>query len=150
MTPSKKITTLWQVFRTIIDRAYVEREKQYNPEAESLRDYVKDMAQVDALEELLDREATNEREHRHGWPSDNRKFSARTAAKLIIMHNAVTGSRFPAAIPASHFLIYRQSAVEAEVIGYLCRFSLDCGWVSELDALDYVALKGNPVTGGAE
>ena len=63
-----------------------------------------------------------------------------TAAKLCLMSNAARGA-FKTAMPkATAFLELRQTAVEAEVLGFLCRHALTVEWCKAVDSLDFAKL----------
>lgn len=144
MTTKSEINTLWQEFRQAINTTYANGQTHSisdRPEddATCLRDYAENISWSDDLAALLGRESAEERRHRASRPSVA-GFSIETAAKLLIMENARTGAEMPEMPRATAFLVLRQTAVEAEVIGYLVREQLTEAWKSQVKALDYSKL----------
>jgi hypothetical protein len=140
MSTAHKINTLWEQFRAAIDATYADGLSRDVEEAHSLRDYAQNISWHDDLAALLGREAANERQHRRNSPHPRYKFTVGSAAKLILMHQAASGSKLSAMPSSTLFLVARQTAVEAEVIGYLCREHLTEEWRKELGSLDYAKL----------
>jgi hypothetical protein len=142
MSTAHKINTLWEQFRAAIDATYADglSRGDVDSEAHALRDYAQYISCHDDLAALLGREAANERQHRRNSPHPIHKFTVGSAAKLILMQQASHGSKLSAMPPATLFLVARQTAVEAELIGYLCREHLTEGWRKELGSLDYAKL----------
>lgn len=131
--------TLWNEFREAINRAYQTNGKgeAFTDDFGCLRDYADFMG--DALQQLLDRETANERQHRSHRPAVP-GFSAGTAARLILMENARKGAELSEMPRATAFLVLRQTAVEAEVIGYIVRDYLPKPWRDAVANLDYAKL----------
>lgn len=137
-TTKQKVNTLWEEFRKAINATYHDGQATVE-DCSCLRDYVEELSWHDDLAKLLGRETANERQHRRGeqTPSD---FSVDTASKLILMNCASKGAKRDAMPKASEFLVFRQTAVEAEVIGWLVRDHLDAVWHEELAKMDYAKL----------
>jgi hypothetical protein len=134
--------TLWREFRAAITKAYrvhANNGSIFTDDFACLRDYAEDVSMVDALAELVDRETENERKHR-----SNRRavpgFSSGTAARLILMENARKGAEMGKMPRASAFLVLRQTAVEAEVIGFIIREYLPKPWRDAVAGIDYAKL----------
>jgi hypothetical protein len=138
---ARKINKLWEIFRNAVDAANADGQKANSAdghaEVNALHDYTRDNSW--RLNNLLGRETANERRHRRNEISP-RGFSVGTAAKLHIMNNAGHGSTLPAMPPAHLFLTMRQTAIEAEIIGFLARKYLSAVWRAELETLDYSTL----------
>jgi hypothetical protein len=143
MTTSQIINqTLWNELRESINKAYAapaERGSQDEHERACLRDYAENISWSDALSALAGRETANERQHRSNRPSVP-GFSCSTAAKLILMTNVAQGAKAEAMPSATAFLVLRQTAVEAQVIGWLIRKHLDAKWIEAVENLDYAKL----------
>jgi hypothetical protein len=137
MNTHSKIDSLWIEFRMAINRTY-KAAISGTPEA-CLRDYAEDISWHDDLAKLLGRETANERDHRRNSPAP-KGFSMGDASKLILMNMAALGSRLDVAPSATIFLEARQTAAEAEVIGWLCRRDLSDKWRAELETMDYAKL----------
>ena len=137
MNAKKKVDNLWMAFENAITLAY--HAAKSNEPAACLRDYARDIGWHDDLAKLLGREAANERQHRN----NNRapaNFPVGTAAKLILMNAASKGMELKE-MPGAHiFLMFRQTAAEAEVIGFMCKGYLNQSWRDELATLDYAKL----------
>ena len=139
MNTTQTVNTLWQQFRKAINDSYAVGQRSHDEDLACLRDYAEDISWTDDLSALLGREAANERQHRRNRPSP-KGFSVDTAAKLCLMSNAARGA-FKTAMPkATAFLELRQTAVEAEVLGFLCRHALTREWCKAVDSLDYAKL----------
>ena len=141
MNTKQQIDTLWQEFREAINKSYATANKIYdvdNP-GTCLRDYAEDISWSDSMARLLGREAANERQHRSNRPSVP-GFSVESAAKLILMQQAINGALAEDMPSASDFLVYRQTAIEAQVIGYLVKNQLSAEWRDTVMALDYSKL----------
>lgn len=142
MNTHEKINQLWEQMRDSIDSAY--KAEQADPDRSgdalcgALRDYARDISWSDNLAALLGRETANERQHRRNRTSP-KGFSIQDAAKLIVMNCFRCGADgvLPSAIA---FLIFRQTAVEAETVGFLCKAHVDQPWKSALAQLDYAKL----------
>jgi hypothetical protein len=139
MRSKHQIDQSWQEFRQAINSAYAERDKKRDENGICLRDYAENISWSDNLATLLDRETANERQHRSNRPSIP-GFSAETAAKLILLGQASTGAQLKALPQSTAFLVFRQSAVEAQVIGFLARKHLPMEWRTAVKALDYAKL----------
>ena len=145
MNTKQKIDKLWDETRQYINAAYAEAEKTYttfphgsNP-GSCLRDYAEDISWSDSMRALLGRETANERQHRSNRPSIP-GFSNESAAKLILMGNIEFGTRESSMPQATEFLVVRQTAAEARVIGYLIQEHVTDDWRNRLAELDYSAL----------
>lgn len=138
MKAKQQISTLWESLRDAIDAAYSSRMKA-NTGADVLRDYARDQTWNDALANLLETETTNEKQHRSNRPGP-KDFPAMSAAKLILCNNVAVGSQLSACPPATDFLRYRKTAVEAQVIGWLIREQITDEWRAQVAALDYARL----------
>ena len=139
MSTKRSVDKLWQDFRTAINSAYAKADKKRNDNGICLRDYAENISWSDNLSTLLDRETANERQHRSNRPSVP-GFSAETAAKLILLHQASLGAQTRQLPRSTAFLVFRQSAIEAQVIGFLARKYLPMEWRTTVNALDYVKL----------
>src|ERR1700733_354940 len=116
MNTKQQVNKLWSEARTAIDAAY--NAKPQDDSVYALRDYVQNQSMTDALANLLDDEKANERRHRNGRPTV-KGFSSETAAKLILLGNFADGSLAETVPPAIAFLVWRKSAAEARVVGFL-------------------------------
>ena len=141
MQTKAKVDKLWDEFRVAINTAYAEAEKsrEHEDDGRCLRDYAENITWSDNLAALLGRETANERRHRTNRPSI-KGFSKETAAKLILMNNAKDGAKMAELPKSTYFLVFRQTAVEAEVIGFLARKYLLTTWRDAVVALDYAEL----------
>ena len=139
MNTKQKIDGLWDEFREAINKAYAVAEKVRDEDGCCLRDYAENISWSDSTARLLGRETANERQHRSNRPSVP-GFSNESAAKLILMQQAATGALSKEMPRATAFLVFRQSAIEAEVIGYLIRNFVTVEWRESLAELDYVKL----------
>ena len=136
MNTKQTIDSLWEQFRKAINETYANGK---NHNSECLRDYAENISWSDSLAALLGRETANERQHRSNRPSVP-GFSNETAAKLIIMNQVFAGSSLDTMPQATEFLVFRQTAAEARVIGYLIRNRLDSKWGQTLGQFDYSKL----------
>lgn len=136
MSNTVKINTLWRTMEGFITTAYKSAEGK---ESAALRDYAEDVSWNHALAGLLKRETENERQHRR-TRSNPQGFSAQTAARLLLMQNMGSGAVFKAAPEAVDFLIYRREAIEAQLIGWLCRSAISSEWRAALAEFDYAQL----------
>jgi hypothetical protein len=139
MKSKQQINSLWKQFREAINSAYAEADKSRDDNGICLRDYAENISWSDNLATLLDRETANERQHRSNRPSIP-GFSAETAAKLILLNQASTGASREQLPQSTAFLVFRQSAVEAQVIGFLAKKYLPLKWHQAISALDYAKL----------
>ena len=130
---------MWQELRTAINSAYAEADKKRDENGICLRDYAENISWSDNLSALLDRETVNERQHRSNRPRIP-GFSAATAAKLILLGQASHGAQLKQLPQSTAFLVFRQSAVEAQVIGFLARKYLPMEWRTTVNELDYAKL----------
>jgi len=142
MTTKQTVDKLWREFREAINKTYGVGTGGYanadTPEA-CLRDYAENISWHDRLAALLGRESANERQHRSGRPTVP-GFSIETAAKLILMSQASQGAKLETMPSATLFLWARQSAAEAQVIGFICRENLSPDWHMAVECLDYAKL----------
>lgn len=141
MTTAQVINqTLWREMREAINKAYANRPDPENDnDADCLRDYAENISWSDDLQKLLDRETQNEREHRRNRPVVP-GFGASTAARLILMENVRKGAEMDEMPKATAFLALRQTAVEAEVIGFLIKEFLSTEWRKAVASYDYAEL----------
>lgn len=136
MNYKKQVDKLWEGLEAALIEGY-----KTNPEVkEHLRDYVPDITWTDALSALVGREAAAERKHR-GWGPEwakyHRPFPVALAAKLMVVHQIGQGAGLKSLPPATDFLRFRPSAVEAQIVGYCLRNVLTPEWIAEAQALDY-------------
>jgi hypothetical protein len=130
------VSKLWEQLEDALTEGY----KSNAEVKEFLRDYVPNIAWTDALSRLVGREAAAEREHRkfgRDWAAYHGSLSVATAAKLMVLHQIGKGAQLKSMPPATDFLRFRPSAVEAQVVGYLLRDMLKPEWIAEAVALDY-------------
>lgn len=141
MNTKTKIDKLWKVFQDAIDAADSNGQNAHNADGHAavnaLHDYTTDRSW--RLNALLGRETANERQHRRTSLAPA-SFSVASAAKLHLMNGAAYGSTKTEMPAATLFLTMRQTAAEAEVIGYLCRVTLSQAWRDELETIDYAKL----------
>lgn len=135
---SQLIDSLWDDFRKAINATYAQ-STGWRDDRDCLRDYAEDISWNDALCGLLGRETANERRHRSGRPSVP-GFSNQTAAKLILMAQASNGSIQTDMSKGTEFLMYRQTAAEARLIGWLIRESVTKEWRDAVNSIDYTEL----------
>jgi hypothetical protein len=138
MNTKQKIDKLWDETRQAINHTYELYEK-VNENAACLRDYAENISWSDNLAALLGRETANERQHRSNRPSVS-GFSNETAAKLIIMNQIEAGALLKVMPRATEFLVFRQTAAEARVIGFLIRNAITAEWRKLLATMDYSEL----------
>jgi hypothetical protein len=139
MDTKKTINLLWIELRQRINQAYAVADKTRNEDGICLRDYAENISWSDNLCALLGKEAANERQHRSRRPSVP-GFSVEVAAKLLLMENIRSGAAKEAMPSATAFLVFRQTAAEAQVIGFLIREYLDQEWRQAVESLDYAKL----------
>jgi hypothetical protein len=139
MKTKQRIDKLWDGFREAINSAYAEADKTRNEDGICLRDYVEDISWSNNLANLLAREVVNEKRHRSNRPSIP-GFSPETAAKLILMNQAADGAIKKQLPLSTAFLVFCQTAVEAQVIGFLTKRHLSQDWYTHLGTLDYAKL----------
>ena len=139
MQTKAKVDKLWDEFREAINKAYADANKTHDEDGTCLRDYAENISWSDNLAALLGRETANERRHRTNRPSV-KGFSNETAAKLILLNNAKAGAKMAELPKSTLFLILRQTAIEAEVIGFLAQKYLSTEWRDAVAALDYAEL----------
>lgn len=139
MNTKQTIDKLWDEFRQAINKAYAEADKTRDENGICLHDYAEDMSWSDSMQSLLGREIANERQHRSSRPSVS-GFSNESAAKLILMSQITNGASKTELPSATDFLVYRQSAIEAQVLGYLVKRFLTSEWHIRVAALDYSKL----------
>ena len=134
-----QIDRLWETMRDALDKAYSVANAGRDEQGTALRDYARDIHWHDATKALLREETANERQHRRNRPSVS-GFSVESAAKLILMEQAGTGAAASEMPRATAFLVFRQSAVEAQVIGFLAKKHLPAEWRAAIAKLDYAKL----------
>jgi len=142
MTSSQVINrTLWREFRDAINKAYAEHgsDASSTNDFACLRDYAENISWSDSLGRLLDRETQNERQHRSNRPLVP-GFSPATAARLILMENARKGTEMTDVPRSTAFLVLRQTAVEAEILGWIVRDYLPEPWRKAVASYDYAEL----------
>lgn len=149
MSTKTKVNELWQEMREAINKAYAIADKKYSSGAAypasreddgvCLRDYAENISWSDGLAGLLGRESANERQHRSNRPSVP-GFSVETASKLILMNCAREGAEELEMPRATTFLVFRKTAAEARVIGFLIREQLTPKWCESVSSLDYAKL----------
>jgi hypothetical protein len=142
MITKVQIDQLWKQFREAINKAYDHAAKQRDDDGRSLLDYAENMTWSDSLVVLLKRESANEKQHRNSRPSIP-GFSVETAAKLILLNQVAEGSQLSEMPKATSFLVYRKTAMEARVIGFLVRAFLPAGFHTAVESLDYATLMQN-------
>lgn len=135
MDNRKYINANWQELRRAINAAW----RTAKDERTCLRDYAENISMTDAMASLLGRETANERQHRRNHPSP-KGFSVDAAAKLILMNNVVDGIKRGELPASTMFLELRQTAVEAQVIGYLVRDKIHPSWIASIELMDYAKL----------
>jgi hypothetical protein len=142
MTNHQQLNNLWNQMRDAIDAAYKQEKADDNSGAAitgALRDYARDISWTDALAALVGRETANERQHRQNRPSP-RGFSAGDAANLIVMNCVMRGSERFGMPSGAEFLVFRQTAVEAEVVGFLAKQFITLEWKQAVQKFDYSKL----------
>jgi hypothetical protein len=139
MSATKKSTTthqhicqLWNQLRDAIDQAY---QAATSDEGKALKDYARNVSWSDDLEKLLTSETANERQHRNS--RSVRGFSSQDAAKLIICGNVLRGTELQTVPSALTFVVFRPSAAEANLLGYLIRAHVTPEWKASVESLDY-------------
>jgi hypothetical protein len=137
MSTKTKVDKLWDELRGTINKAYAAAGD--NEDLQALRDYAENVSWSDDLAALLGRETANERQHRRNRPTVP-GFSAGTAAQCILMNNVRMGAEGDEMPSAVKFLVCRQTAIEAEVIGFLIRDYLSPEWCAAVNTLDYSEL----------
>lgn len=128
--------TLWNEFRESINKAYAAAKAE--DDTICLRDYAENVSWSDDLQRLLDEETNNEKQHRNGRSVVG--FSPATAARLLIMQNAVKGYLDPEMPKATAFITWRRSAAESHLIGFLAKAFIDPNWVKSVESFDYAKL----------
>ena len=139
MNTKQKVDMLWREMREAINTAYAIADEERNKDGICLRDYAENISWSDSLAGLLGRESANERQHRSNRPSVP-GFSIETAAKLILMDNMKDGASKAEMPRATASLVFRKTAIEAQVIGYLIRDRLTPEWRESVSSLDYAKL----------
>ncbi len=139
MNTKQRIDNLWRQFRESINAAYTDANKRRDEDGICLKDYAENISWSDDVGKLLASESANERQHRSNRPPVP-GFSVETAAKLILMSQVAEGSRLSEIPRSTTFLVFRKTAAEARVIGYLIRNFLPADWYSAVTALDYAKL----------
>ena len=139
MNNKQKIDALWLEFRTVVGTSYATAYATNDQIGTALRDYVINLSMCDKMEDLLARETANERNHRRNRPSIP-GFPSRTAAMIVLMNQARMGAEENSLPCPTGFLVYRREAMEAQVIGWLCKHFLTDSWKEEVKSLDYAKL----------
>lgn len=148
MSKQQEIKKLWDEFEDSILACYNQAQSEakerteyvYDPR-DCLRDYARDVSWADKLAALLGTETAHERRHRSNRPHPTAAwFTVGIAAKLLIMENARSGAELAAMPEATIFILYRDSAAEATLVGWLARVSLSQKWRDAVKALDYAKL----------
>lgn len=137
MKLQKQIDGLWNELAAFIDSAHAGCT-----DAGMLGDYTtKGGGWCRDLDNLVEREAANEKKHRNFSPRGYKApISSVVAAKLILLGNFADGSQKIIAPLASEMLIYRHTAVEMGAIGYLCRAVVTDDFRNRVRALDYAQI----------
>jgi hypothetical protein len=147
MSKQQQINKLWREFETSLEKCYTdaqsearERQEYRNDYRDCLRDYAK-ASWNDALAKLVGAEASHERKYRGSNHSPIPAwFTVNIATKLLIMNNAADGTKLETMPEATIFLIMRDTAAEAVLIGWLARGYLSEQWKVEVKKLDYAEL----------
>jgi hypothetical protein len=144
MNTKQKVDKLWDEMRTAINQTYGTGQTyaitdQTKDDVTCLRDYAENISWNDSLSGLLGRESAEERRHRSDRPSIS-GFSVETASKLILMGQVQHGAELKEMPRATAFLVFRKTAIEAQVIGYLIRGQLPKEWRETVSSLDYAEL----------
>lgn len=123
----KQIKSLWKELVSAIDQTK-------NADAQEFRrnDFYR-------LETLLQEETANERQHRR-FVSGAYAVSSSVGAKITLLHNVARGARLSEMPTATTFILFRRSAAEAMLLGYLLRDGLTPQFVDEAYSLDYPSL----------
>jgi hypothetical protein len=137
MQAKAKVDQLWEQFRQQIDAAYEHANKVNDQDGQCLLDYATDKRMVDAMAALLGRECAHERRHRG---TRRYTFPVTQSSKLILMGQASYGASLSRMPKATLFLTARDTAAEAEVLGWLARGFLVEDWRKEVAGLDYAKL----------
>lgn len=147
MTLKDRIVGLFDQFEHAIVVAYTDARSNSGQSigAERLRDYCPDHAPINRLDRLVRTEAEHEKRHREmgraflsecGASIKRPPISSGVAAMLIVMRNAADGD-----MPdASDYLVIRDSAFEAQIIGALVRPYLSDEWRAAVQSLDYAKI----------
>lgn len=138
MSIKAKVDQLWAELESAFTAAYGSTQLSAD-DKHAIRDYVPNQTWHDALAQLLEAEKANEKQHRGSRPVPA-GFSSITAAKLILMGNFAEGSFKTEMPPATNFLIWRKTAAEAVLVGYLIRHFLPGEWSQRVRAFDYAKL----------
>lgn len=146
----KHVDALYSRVRAAIDASYLTGERypnggrktvDHSDERAALRDYVTNQSWSDNFEALIKREAEHERDHRKFKPASlpRTPISVEQAATVLVLNNIGDGARLDAMPLATGFISMRDTAAEAQLIGYLARAALraDVGLLDALVALDY-------------
>lgn len=131
------VDRLWREFVDAMTRAY--KSAGHDAPQTALRDYARDISWTDGLGRLEKEEQANERQHR-GTRREMYRLSVPHATRVILLHQAARGAVMTEAPPATDFLVFRRTAVEAQLLGWLARAELSAEWIATCDALDYAAL----------
>lgn len=139
MSTKTVVDGLWSEMRQIINETYKQADELRDDDGMCLRDYAENTGWSDDLDRLLEHEKENERQHRRRRPNPP-NFSVETASKLILLNNFAHGAEMTAMPKATAFIVLRQTAVEAELLGYLCRKLTSADFRNHVRALDYAKL----------
>ena len=142
MSYKKEISQLWNMFEDALTAGYKASLADPNNSALPLRDYVDDGRD---MRNLVSEETANERQHRRGAPyipGVRPAVSSNLAARAILLHQVARGSEAKEMPAATCFLIWRRSAAEAFLLGFLVRAHLTDEFRRRAIALDYASLMG--------
>lgn len=134
MKLKRDINKLWQQLEDTIELVCKATD---DDNTRALYDYRPNSGHGD-LQKLVLAETVNEKRHRRGAPAGfTAPISCETAAKLLLMQNMADGA-FKTEIPSAiTFLIFRQSAAEATLLGFLLRHGLTGEWCKAVREFDY-------------
>jgi hypothetical protein len=148
---ARLLETLERQVRDAIDASYLTGEKYpsggrvcvpHDDPRSDLRDYVRNQTWCDKFDALIDRETKHERGHRRGAPNGWRfKFGAKHGARIVMLSQLGQGAQRTEAPAAASFITWRDTAAEAQLIGWLARVELAKvpGLLDALALLDYAA-----------
>jgi hypothetical protein len=136
-----EIEQLWgQLQATCTRAAASEQSKDQSAIRDALRDYAGEDGK--RMLDLLAREIQHEKGHRRFTSYTNQGYplSARTGAMLLICENTARGTDNANMPPATNFIIWRDTAAEAWLLGFMLRGYLSPEWIKRAKALDYSAI----------
>lgn len=143
------VDDLYGKVRDAIDASYYTGERNPNGSRETvshdderavLRDYVRNQGWQDKFDNMVKRETVHEKGHRRGAPNGWRfKFSSTQGALIVLLNNIGDGAKLDAMPAATGFLTMRDTAAEANLLGWLARAELAKvpGLLDALALLDY-------------